>query len=307
MAAGELQQALTTFGKLAAKMPTSPGPLIAMANVQIASKDLSGAEQSLRKALVVKPNNVDAQQRLYSVLMGAKRYDDALRVARDVQKANAKAPVGYVLEGGVHAASGKFAEAVTSYEEAFKLDRNAQSCIWLHMARMTAGQSAEAAKLAGEWLKNNPKDLIFRAYLAETSLKDKKYDQAVQQYRQMVEIAPKNPLLLNNLAWAMGKQGDKGALQVIDKALAMTPNSPVLVDTLGTLQIEFGDTEKGVQNLRKAVSLGPKLPQLQVSLANGLIKAGKKDEARTAIETALKTAPENSPQKAELERMLKTL
>lgn len=307
VAAGELQQALTTFGKLAAKLPTSPGPLIAMANVQIASKDLSGAEQSLRKALAVKPDSVDAQQRLFAVLMTGKRFDDARRVARDIQKANGKAAVGYVLEGEAYTAAGKPTEAVTAYEEAFRLDHSAQSCIWLHVARLAAGQSAEAAKLATDWLKGNPKDLIFRAYLAERSLKEQKFDQAAQQYRQMVDIAPKNPLLLNNLAWAMGKQGDKGALQVIDKALAMTPNSPVLIDTLGTLQIQFGDAEKGIQNLRKAVSLGPKLPQLQVSLVSGLIKAGKKDEARTEIEAALKTAPENSPQKAELERLRKTL
>ena len=36
---------------------------------------------------------------------------------------------------------------------------------------------------------------------AERSLAEQKYDLAFQQYRQMQEIAPKNPMVLN-LAWA---------------------------------------------------------------------------------------------------------
>jgi tetratricopeptide (TPR) repeat protein len=66
-----------------------------------------------------------------------------------------------------------------------------------------------------------------RTYLAERSLAEQKYDQAVQQYRQMQEIAPKNPMVLNNLAWALGKLNDKSAVQIAQQAVALAPNSPV--------------------------------------------------------------------------------
>jgi Tfp pilus assembly protein PilF len=186
-------------------------------------------------------------------------------VARDIQKQRKDAAVGYILEGEALISQGKKPEAVPLFEEALKRDKSAQSVIRLYMARMGAGQAQEAAKGVGEWVKANPKDLVVRTYLAERSLAEQKYDQAAQQYRQMLELAPKNPMLLNNLAWALGKLNDKSALEVAQQALALAPNSPVVLDTYGSLLLDNGDGAKGVETLRKAVSLGPKLPQLRES------------------------------------------
>ena len=193
------------------------------------------------------------------------------------------------------------------FEEAFKRDKSAQSVIRLYAARSAAGQSQEAAKGVAEWVKANPKDLVVRSFLAERSLAEQKYDQAAQQYRQMLEFAPKNPMLLNNLAWALGKLNDKGALDVAKQALALAPNSPVVLDTYGTLLLDNGDAAKGVENLRKAVSLGPKLPQLRLNLARGLAKTGDKDGARKELEEAQKQAPENSPLRAEIDKVRASL
>ncbi len=170
-----------------------------------------------------------------------------------------------------------------------------------------ASQSSEAAKLAADWIKANPKDLTVRTYLAERSLAEQKYDQAVNQYRQMQEIAPKNPMVLNNLAWALGKLNDKSAVQIAQEAVALAPNSPVVLDTLGMLQFENGEKAKGLENLRKAVSLGPKLPQLRLSLAKALAANGDKDGARKELEEALKNAPEKAPIRNEIDKLRATL
>ena len=307
VAAGEMQQALSTYEKLAARLPNSPMPLIAQADLQVAAKDLNAAENSLRKALTIKPDTVEAQQRLVAILLSSKRGDAAVGVARDIQKQRKDAAVGYILEGEALISQGKKPEAVPLFEEALKRDKSAQSVIRLYMARMGAGQAQEAAKGVGEWVKANPKDLVVRTYLAERSLAEQKYDQAAQQYRQMLELAPKNPMLLNNLAWALGKLNDKSALEVAQQALALAPNSPVVLDTYGSLLLDSGDAAKGVENLRKAVSLGPKLPQLRVNLARGLAKTGDKDGARKELDEAQKLAPEKSPLRAEIDKVRASL
>lgn len=307
VAAGELQQALSTYGKLVVRMPSSPGPLLAMADLQVATKDLSSAEQSLRKALAIKPDNVEAQQRLIAILINNQRGDAAIGVARDMQKQRKDAAVGYVLEGEVLGAMGKKLEAVAPFEEALKRDKGPQSVVRLYRARIAAGQTAEATKLAADWVKANPKDLVLRSYLAERSLAEQKYDLAAQQYRQMLELAPKNAMLLNNLAWVLGKLGDKTAISVAQQAVALAPNSPVVLDTLGVLMIESGDTAKGLEQLRKAVSLGPNLPQLRLSLAKALAKSGDKDGARKELDTALSNAPEKTPIRAEIEKLKASL
>lgn len=303
VAAGEMQQALSTYEKLAARLPNSPMPLIAQADLQVAAKDLNAAENSLRKALTIKPDTVEAQQRLVAILLSSKRGDAAVGVARDIQKQRKDAAVGYILEGEALISQGKKPEAVPLFEEALKRDKSAQSVIRLYMARMGAGQ----AKGVGEWVKANPKDLVVRTYLAERSLAEQKYDQAAQQYRQMLELAPKNPMLLNNLAWALGKLNDKSALEVAQQALALAPNSPVVLDTYGSLLLDNGDGAKGVETLRKAVSLGPKLPQLRVNLARGLAKTGDKDGARKELDEAQKLAPEKSPLRAEIDKVRASL
>jgi len=307
VAAGENQQALSTYGKLASRVPNSPAPLIAMADLQMAGKDFTAAEQSLRKALGVKADAVEAQQRLIALLVNDKRGDAAISIAKDIQKQRKDAAVGFILEGEILAATGKKSEAVEAYGEAFKRDKSAQSLIRLHAARLAAGQAPEASKLATEWVKANPKDLAVRSYLAERSLAEQKYDLAVQQYRQMAELAPKNPMVLNNLAWALGKVNDKSAIGIAEQAVALAPNSPVVLDTLGMLYLDNGDVTKALEYLKKAVSLGPKVPQLHLSLARALIKSGDKAGARKELDEAQQGAPEKAPLRVEIDKLRATL
>lgn len=307
IAAGENQQALTTLSKLSSRLPGSPAPLVAMADLQVATKDYTNAEQSLRKAIAIKPDSIEAQQRLISLLLITKRADAAIGVSREVQKQHKDASIGYLLEGEVLANQNKPADAANAYAEAFKRDKSPQSLMRLHSARTAAGQTQEAAKAVADWVRANPKDLVIRTYLAERSLGEQKYDAAIQQYRQMLEIAPKNPMLLNNLAWALGKVNDKSAIGVAEQAVALAPNSPVVLDTLGTLLMDSGNTAKGVETLKKAVGLGPKLPQLRINLARALIKAGDRDGARKELDEAQKGVPEQSPLAAEIAKVRGTL
>ena len=114
-------------------------------------------------------------------------------------------------------------------------------------------------------------------------------------------------MVLNNLAWVLGKLNDKSAVSVAQQAVALAPNSPVVLDTLGTLQFETGDKAKGLENLKKAVSLGPNIPQLRFSLAKALAANGDKDGARKELEAALRSAPEKAPIRKDIEKLRATL
>ena len=111
--------------------------------------------------------------------------------------------------------------------------------------------------------------------------------------------------VLDNTRYRM--KPDKSALEVAQQALALAPNSPVVLDTYGSLLLDSGDVAKGVESLRKAVSLGPKLPQLRVNLARGLAKTGDKDGARKELDEAQKLVPEKSPLRAEIDKVRASL
>jgi cellulose synthase operon protein C len=307
VSAGEHQQALSTFSKLAARVPNSPMPFIAMADLQATMKDMTSAEQSLRKALGVKPDTLDAQQRLVALMVDAKRYDAAIAVARDIQKQKSANGVGFGIEAEVLLSQGKPAEAIKVYGEALKRDKTPQLVARIYGLNYAQGNTQEANRILNDWLKANPKDMAARGLIADQALSQNKFDVAAQQYRAMLEVAPKNVMILNNLAWSLGQLKDKSALDVALQAQALAPNSAVVLDTLGTLQAENGQLQLGVENLKKAVSLSPNQPQLRVNLAKALIQAGRKADAKSELETALKNAPEKSPLRAEIDKLKATL
>jgi predicted negative regulator of RcsB-dependent stress response len=53
-----------------------------MADLMMSSKDTAGAEQNLRKALAIKPDSLEAQQRLVAVLLNDKRGDAAIAMSK---------------------------------------------------------------------------------------------------------------------------------------------------------------------------------------------------------------------------------
>ena len=161
--------------------------------------------------------------------------------------------------------------------------------------------------MAEAWLKDNPSDLVLRGYLGELALGEKRYADAVKIFARMSEMAPQNPILLNNLAWAANEVKDPKALEYAEQALRLAPENPAIIDTVGTIQVDSGEVDAGLANLRRAVSIGPDLLPLQLNLARALVKAGQKDEARTQLEALMPRLKEGTPLHQQADALMKGL
>ena len=289
------RQAIVSLNKLVALLPQAPAPLVELADVQRLAKDRHGAEQSLRKALALKPEQLDAQRRLVALLLEDKRTEEALAVSRAVQRQRPKAAAGQILEGEIHAHGGNWTKAASAFRQALAREQAPQTAIMLHMAQMKAGKAGDAEKSAADWLRAQPKDVVFRNYLGERALAERRYDDAEKLYQKVTELSPNNVQALNNLAWVAGKNGDPKAIAIAEKALALAPRSPAVLDTLGMLQVEQGRREEGLENLRKAVGLAPDAGALRLNLARAYLKLERKDDARAELDGLLKKIPEGSP------------
>jgi putative PEP-CTERM system TPR-repeat lipoprotein len=102
-AAGDMNQAVATFGKLAQARPGVPEPYLQMAAVLMAANNTDGAVQSLKKALALNPDLVNVQRAIAKLTLDAGRASEALRMAREIQNQRPKESVGYVLEGDIRA------------------------------------------------------------------------------------------------------------------------------------------------------------------------------------------------------------
>ena len=307
LAAGETQQAISSLNRVLTLQPRATGALVQLADIHRANKDLPAAEQSLRKALTIRADAVDAQARLAGVLVERGDREGALQIARTVQKQRADAAVGHSLEGDIHAAGGKWADAATSYRRAFDKARTGQNLVKLHVALQRAERRGEADKLAADWLRDQPKDTGVRSYLAERALADKRYADATQLYRAINELAPGNVLVLNNLAWTASLVKDPKALEYGEQALKLAPDNAAILDTVGMIQVDQGQAEKGLSNLTRAVSLAPDALPLHLNLAKAYAKLGRPADARKELETIMPKLKEGTPIHSEATALLKTL
>jgi putative PEP-CTERM system TPR-repeat lipoprotein len=260
----------------------------------------------LRKALSIKADSIEAQRGIMMLDLDAGRTAEALATARQIQKQRPKEAVGYVLEGDVHALKKSWNEAATVYRSGLKQSGSTELAVKLHAVLIAGGNSGEADKFADNWIKEHAKDLQFRLYLAEAATARKDYATASKYYRVLVDAQPNNPAILNNLAWTLAQTKDPKAIEYAEKANKLAPDQPALMDTLGMLLVDKGDTARGLELLQKAASLAPQSAAIRLNLAKALIKAGKKEEAKKELDELAKLG-EKFPAQAEVAKLLQSL
>ena len=286
--AGDTNQALATYNKLANLLPNNPQPYLRIADIHLAAKNKQAARESLAKGLNKQPDSLPLQRAKIMMDVADGRFSDALTTAQAIKKAQPSESVGYVLEGDVHLAQKDWKEAATAYRAGLKAAPTTDLARRLYIALLQSGQTAEAASTIDTWIKAHPNDQAFRLFVADTANKRKDYATAVAHYRAVLAVAPKNPAILNNLAWSLGQMHDPKAMAYAEEANKLAPNQPEIMETLGSLYVTQGKLAPGIDLLAKAVSLAPQNPDIRLSYAKALIKAGKKTEAKQALDTLAK-------------------
>jgi Flp pilus assembly protein TadD len=110
----------------------------------------------------------------------------------------------------------------------------------------------------------------------------------------------------NNLAWVSGKLKRDGALAYAEKANALAPNQPALMDTLAMLLSEKGDYAQALALQNKILALQPQNPSFKLNLAKIHIQGGQKSLARKELE-ALSQLGSKFPEQSEVAALLTTL
>ena len=311
---GDHNQAQSTFSRMAALLPQSPQPYLRMANAHLAQGNRAGASQSLRKALELQPDLLQAQQGLISLAMAAQKPGDALAISRNVQKQRPKEAAGYMLEGDIHATSKAWDKAIVVFRTGLKQTPSPDLALRLHAALESAGKKSEADQWAAEWHRTQPKDANFPFYLGSKALASNDLPKALLQFERVSALQPGNAAALNNLAWIKGRLGRDGALADVERANTLMPNQPAFMDTWAMLLSDANQHEKAIELEKKVIQLQlqtppPSQPQalwFKLNLAKIYIKAGQQNPARGLLDE-LAAAGEKFPAQAEVAQLRKSL
>jgi putative PEP-CTERM system TPR-repeat lipoprotein len=288
LAAGETQAAISTFAQLSDLLPNSPEPLVRQAQAYLAAKRPDDAIRALRQALSLNPDLATAERDIAAIYVATGRIDDALREAKEVQTKKPDKPFGYALEGEIYAAQKKWGAAAGVYENAVKRFQLPLLIARAHALMEAAGQGPKAEAMVRAWIKDHPDDTVVLAYLSQRDLAAKRYSDAAKYLHTALERQPNNPAFLNNLAWAMHELKQPNALQYAERAHDLAPENAAIMDTLGSILVDTGDTPRGLELLGRASELAPNAYDIRLHFAKALIKAGRKDAARKELEVLAK-------------------
>jgi Tfp pilus assembly protein PilF len=165
---------------------------------------------------------------------------------------------------------------------------------WLTLAQMYSRlrrwKDAEDAVAQAEKLSTKQEDKDYTTFIAGSIYeRQKKYDQAEELFRRVVNSDPKNAMALNYLGYMLADRGTRleEALAYIRRAVALDPQSGAYLDSLGWAYFRMGNYEMAEDNLRKAVERTGNDPTVHDHLGDLYQKTGRLKLAATQYERSL--------------------
>ncbi|HEX2113251.1 MAG TPA: tetratricopeptide repeat protein [Alphaproteobacteria bacterium] len=124
--------------------------------------------------------------------------------------------------------------------------------------------------------------------------RSKQWPRAEADLLKALELQPEQPDVLNYLAYSWVEQGinQDRALQMLERAVQLRPNSGHIIDSLGWALFKLGRFEDSVPLLERAVELLPEDPVLLDHLGDAYWRVGRTAEARFQWERSLRNKPE---------------
>lgn len=290
LAVGDSGNALSSTQRLVQAQPNSPDAHYYLARAYALSGNAPAARTALQESLKRNPAYVIAKAALGRLDVAEGKYEEALQLARELQKSDMKSPNGFLIEAETHAKQKNYRSAITALDEAKKKYPASEEVMALiTRMRLASGDKEGAISSAVKWQQANPNQPSASRFLAETYLALGRRKEAVDAYEAAVKLDPNDAVALNNLALLLAETSPSRALQLAEKSSSLKPDSPAYADTYGWILVGQGHAARGVEVLQKAFALAPTSPDIHYHYAAALAKAGEKEKARRELQRLLAT------------------
>jgi len=306
LAAGQNSNAIHSFNKLLIKAQNNPELHFLLGKAYQAEGNSAEATAAWNQSLKIKPDYLQAEVALTEDLLREKRFDEVNGRALSLQKNHPKSSLGFRFEGDGYRGQKLNDKALSAYEAAYKIRPDSYLAQQQFLLLKHARKLDSAFLLLEKWVEDNPNDLGATLMLAMSHQEILHREKAVGYYENILKKAPKNVLVLNNLAWLYQELGDKRAVETAEKALAVGEDKPEILDTAGWILIQNNQVNKGLIILQQAAVQAPHIAAIRVHLSEALVKAGRQDEAKKELTRLLKEK-KRFVERKEAEKLLNSL
>ena len=284
------------FRQLLAQSPGNANVALAVGLLSMELRDFDAAEESFKKALEFGYKDLNTIRfYLASIYEKTYRLDKAMESFRSVVRGNQFLPAqiryAYLLSK-----QGKLSKARKHLQQLpVKNDQQRAHLIVTEAEFLReAGAHQKVFDLLSNGLKKLPDypELLYdRAMAAE---KIGKIDILEKDLRKLIQLKPDHAHAHNALGYSFAEHGNRlpEALELIEKAIKLSPEDPYIIDSLGWVHYRMGNLNKGVSYLKQAFVIKPD-PEIAAHLGEVLWMQGTKEEAKEVWRSTIKSYPDN--------------
>lgn len=167
-----------------------------------------------------------------------------------------------------------------------------------------AGRTADALQVLDAGLVALPEEPRLRYARALTYERLDRIEQALADFRSLVEANPDNPVYLNAYGYTMADRTTRyaEALALIERALELNPDDVATIDSMGWVLFKLGRHDEAIDYLRQAYEQQDD-GEIAAHLAEALWATGERDEARRILRKAADADPDGRALKSAIERL----
>ena len=280
-----------TFAALKAQFPKDPSGPMKLGQLYAEEKKYDAALKEYETAARLVPGAPGPLLSSIGVLIAQRRFDEANARIDALMKREPRNVLPYQLRGEVATARGDLIQADQAYRKMIEFAPTA-AVGYTSLARVKALRNDLPAALAvlEEGEKAAPTEISIPNARAEWLARAGRHDEAIALYETLMKRAPDEDAYANNLAYLLIEfKSDAASLE---RALTLTrrfkdSNNAGYLDSLGWAHYKLGQYTEAVPVLERAVARSPNAPLLQLHLGMALYKAGDVSKAQPYLKRAI--------------------
>ncbi|HEY2116883.1 MAG TPA: tetratricopeptide repeat protein [Candidatus Angelobacter sp.] len=192
-------------------------------------KQWSDATKTAQEAVKKLPNDKGLKLTLAQQMADSGKADDSVQLAKSVLKGGPDDRDSYIMLSQIYMRLKRWKDSEDAIEQAEKLAARPEEKEYI---RFLQGSIYE---------------------------RQKKFDQAEQAFRQVLQQNPSNSMALNYLGYMLADRNThlEEALNLVKKALDFDPQNGAYLDSLGWVYFKLGNYDQAEENLRRAADKSP--------------------------------------------------
>ncbi|GGE67789.1 TPR repeat-containing protein [Streptosporangium jomthongense] len=302
---GELQAAQDEFNRLVNRFPDNPGLRLSHALVALENGQPELAKDELTRLAEQGHHTSEANYYLGRIEDEAGNTEQAIGYYQNVEQGNYYFP-SLARASALLAQEGRLDDALANIRALREDNPREAERFWLLEVNLLLDQrlQQEALEAASSALDDYPDNLQIR--YARAMLYDAlgQYGKAEEDLRRIVEQNPENAVALNALGYILTTRTNRvaEARGYIEQALALDPENPAILDSMGWVLFQEGQIEPALDYLSRAWAAYPD-PEVAAHYGEALWVSGAEEQAQVIWKEGLDQDAEHEVLRETIERL----